>query len=93
MKDIAPNQKAYEKAKKRVAVKFGFYIHLIVFIAVLLSLLLINLSNNPDYLWVKWPFLGWGIGLLVHGLNVFVFSQSPSTMEKMMNKELKKEGW
>ena len=49
----------------------SFYTHAIQYGLVMLLLLVINLVTNPDYLWVIWPAMGWGIGLLIHGLNVF----------------------
>ena len=52
------NQEAYERAKHRVAAKIGFYVHLSVYIAVRILLVIVNLSASPAYLWFKWPILG-----------------------------------
>lgn len=49
----------------------GFYTHLITYVVVISFLLVINLVTSADYLWVIWPALGWGIGIVNHGLNVF----------------------
>jgi len=49
----------------------GFYIHLFQFAAVIAVLAAINVMSNPRYLWVGWVALGWGSGVLVHGLKVF----------------------
>ena len=65
---------AYERAKKRIEAKIGFYIHLAVYVGVNLLLLIINLVRSHQYLWFKWPLLGWGIGVFFHGLSVFAFS-------------------
>jgi transcriptional regulator with XRE-family HTH domain len=48
-----------------------FYMHMVKYVLVMLVLLAINLSTRPHYLWVVWPALGWGIGLLAHGAAVF----------------------
>jgi hypothetical protein len=87
------NPEAYERAKKRVEAKVGFYIHLAVFVGVNLLLLMINLIRSPQYLWFKWPLLGWGIGLLFHGLSVYLFSggKFQSIKEKMIEEEMKKD--
>ncbi len=71
----------------------GFYNHLIAFIAVMLLLLGINLATSPEYLWVVWPALGWGIGLTVHGVGVFeIFSLfGPEWEKKQMQKRLRKK--
>ncbi len=49
----------------------SFYINLWSYVVVMAVLLAINLLSDPSYLWVVWPALGWGSGVLVHGLTVF----------------------
>jgi len=49
----------------------GFYSHLIKYVIVIFILFIFNILRSPNYLWVIWPALGWGIGVLFHGLNVF----------------------
>lgn len=73
--------------------RIGFYVHLAVYIGVNILLIMINLSTSPEYLWFKWPLLGWGTGLFFHGLSVFIFSgRKLRTMkEKMIEKEMKKQ--
>ena len=56
------------KAAQRVEAITGFYIHLVVFVLVMALLLAVNWLGTPDIWWVQWPFLGWGIGVLVHAL-------------------------
>jgi hypothetical protein len=85
------NQEAYQKAKKRVEAKIGFYIHLSSYIAGSILLIIINLSTSTQYFWFKWPVIGWGIGVLFHGLTVFVFSGGSAIIEQMIEKEMKKE--
>ena len=67
----------YEKAKKRVEEIKGFYSHLIVYVAVNILLVIINLVTSRGVLWFYWPLLGWGIGLFFHAMGVFVFSKFP----------------
>ena len=85
------HQEAYQRAKKRAEAKFGFYIHLSVYIAVSILLIIINLSSSTQYLWFKWPLIGWGIGVFFHALGVFVFSGRSSVTEKMIEKEMMRE--
>jgi hypothetical protein len=87
------NQEAYQKAKKRAEAKIGFYIHLAVYVGVNILLMVINLSTSPQYLWFKWPLLGWGIGLFFHGMSIFVFSGKRFEVlkEKMIEKEMKRD--
>lgn len=62
-----------KKAKKRVKEKKDFYAHLVSFVSTMVFLLILNLLTSPGYLWVIWPFLGWGIGLVSHYFSVFGF--------------------
>lgn len=49
----------------------AFYLHLVKYSVVMTFLLALNLITDPHYLWVVWPALGWGIGLVGHGLTTF----------------------
>ena len=62
---------SYDDARRRVLKLKGFYIHLAAFVLVNLLLLFINLMTSPGRLWFYWPLLGWGIGLVAHGVSVF----------------------
>ena len=87
------DQDAYRKAKGRVEAKLGFYWHLGVYLAVNALLVIINLSTSREYLWFKWPLLGWGIGVFFHGLAVFRLSSGrlADMKERMIAEEMKKE--
>ena len=85
------NQEAYQKAKKRVEARIGFYIHLAVYVVVNMLLIIINLLTSSQYLWFIWPLMGWGIGVFFHGLGVFVFSGGSAVKERMIEKEIKKD--
>ncbi len=86
------NREGYESARKRVETKIGFYIHMTVYVGVNVLLVVINLLTSPQYLWFKWPLLGWGIGLFFHAMSVFVFSGRRLTeiKERMIEEEMKK---
>ena len=57
-------------AKRRVEAITGFYVHLVTFAVVMTILLAVNLFAGSGW-WVQWPLLGWGVGVLGHGLIVF----------------------
>jgi hypothetical protein len=87
------NSEAYERGKKSVEAKVGFYIHLAVYVGVNLLLIIVNLTRSPHYLWFKWPLFGWGIGIFFHGLSVFVFSgeRFKAVKARMIEREMKKD--
>lgn len=49
----------------------AFYKQLFTYLIVISCLAVLNLMRNPGYLWVIWPALGWGIGLLARALTLF----------------------
>ncbi|HEY8246792.1 MAG TPA: 2TM domain-containing protein [Hyphomicrobium sp.] len=48
----------------------GFFFHFSAYVLVNAILIAVNLIFTPDRLWFYWPLLGWGIGILAHGLAV-----------------------
>ncbi len=67
-------EERYYQAKKRVEEIKGFYGNLIAYVVVNLGLMVLNLLTSPNHLWFFWPMLGWGIGVVFHGLKVFNYS-------------------
>jgi hypothetical protein len=67
--------------------RMGFYIHALVFVLVNGGLWLINqLGGGPR--WAVFPLLGWGVGLAVHGIVVFVALQGDGLRERMLQREI-----
>ena len=66
--ELTPDEKEeiYARASRRARMKMGLYIHATVFVCVILLLVAVNLLTTPGYLWVLWPFFGWGLGLFLH---------------------------
>lgn len=64
-------QEAYKRAKKRVKEIKGFYINLLCYCIVVPGLIITNVIFTPEFHWFWFSLLGWGTGLLIHGLNAF----------------------
>ena len=62
--------------------KRGLIFHLDAYIFTLLFLTLINLVTLPQYLWVLFPIIFWGIALLLHIIVYFVYYSSSKIDEK-----------
>ncbi len=71
MENQYEEEERYYKARKQVERIKGFYGNLAAYIISNIGLLILNLATSPEYLWFFWPLLGWGIGVLVHGMIVF----------------------
>ena len=50
----------------------GFKSHLFTFIVINGFLVILNLVVSPGYFWAIYPILGWGLGLLLHGMKVYI---------------------
>jgi transcriptional regulator with XRE-family HTH domain len=60
-----------QEAFRHVRKLRGFYAHLSKYALVIPALWLINWYASPHTLWAVWPTLGWGLGIVMHGLGVF----------------------
>ncbi len=75
-------------ARRRAAVKFGFLIHLSVFVAVNALLFFINQRTSPGVSWFAFPLGGWAVGLAIHGFAVF--ASISGLRERMVEGELRR---
>lgn len=88
------DKEKYEKVKKRVQELKGFYSHLISFLFINAVLLAINLVTDPGDLWFRWVTIFWGIGLLIHAINIFVMKGQflgPDWEEKKIKELMEKD--
>ncbi len=81
----------YQKARKRVDEKKGFYAHLCVYLAFNILIVIIWLVTSlGGYLWFVFPVGGWGVIVALHFLFVFVFNKDASWEKKALEKEAEK---
>ncbi len=82
-----------KRVEERVDDMIGFYKHLTVYVIVnliIFTLWLWNHLETPTFPWFIFPMGGWGIGLLFHFLNVFVWNNFDDWREKKV-RELMEE--
>ncbi len=72
-------------ARKRAGAKMGWYIHASVYIIV--NLVLAALSVMSDKHWAVYPAMGWGLGLMIHGLVVFFMAGGSGLHERLVERE------
>ena len=68
---VPDDRDRYERARRRVGEIRAFYMHLTVFVGVNILLHIINFVTSPRAYWAIWPLLGWGIGLVAHGVATY----------------------
>jgi hypothetical protein len=56
-----------QRAKERVEEIKGFYVHVLIYIAMNGVLLLLDVVSGGGY-WFYWPALLWGMGLAAHAV-------------------------
>jgi hypothetical protein len=74
-------------ARKRAGAKLGWYAHAIVFTLVNLMLFGMSRYGFGQRPWSVFPLLGWGLGLALHGISVFVLGSGSGLRERMVQKE------
>ena len=75
------------RARRRVAIKTGLYIHTLVFLVVNLGLLTMNIVSG-GYRWSAWPLWGWGLGLGIHALVATLNLRGEGWRERMLAREI-----
>ncbi len=78
----------HKLARKRVALKTGFAIHLLVYILVNAGLVVLSLSRGGSWHWS--PLLGWGLGLAIHGLVTLLNLRGQGLRDTMVAAEVER---
>jgi hypothetical protein len=74
-------------ARRRAGAKMGWYLHATVYVLVNLLLLALSRHGFGHRPWSVFPVLGWGVGLALHGVSVFVLGKGSSLRERMVERE------
>jgi hypothetical protein len=61
-----------ELAKKRVQARMGFFVHVCMYVVMNTGIFAIWALTGQGYPWFMWPMLGWGIGILAHGVTLAI---------------------
>ena len=87
-------EEIYKEAKKIVEEKRSFRNHFIVYLCVNALLVVIwAVTSWGEFPWFVFPLGGWGIGVLFHYLNTYVFSrENTEEVEKEAEKIRKRRG-
>lgn len=74
-------------ARRRAGAKLGWYTHAVVYVAVNLFIFALSEYGFGQRRWSVFPLLGWGLGLALHGISVFMLGASGGLRERMVQKE------
>ena len=87
------NEEQVALVRRRVHRLREFYVHMAVYVAVIGGLAIFNWVVSPDFWWVAFPAIGWGIGLAAHAISVFFEDGlfGPDWEERKMRELLERE--
>ena len=74
-------------ARKRAGAKMAWFIHLAVYVTVNLYVLARSEYGFGYRPWSMGPLLGWGLGVALHGISVFLIGKGSGVRERMVQKE------
>ena len=74
-------------ARKRAGAKLGWYIHALVFVVVNLFIFGLSRYGFGERPWSVYPLLGWGVGLALHGISVFMLGKGTPFRERLVQRE------
>ena len=75
-------------ARKRAGAKLGWYIHAAVYLVVNTGLVAMAVARGRN--WAMFPLVGWGVGLALHGISVFLVGKGSGLRERMVQREREK---
>jgi hypothetical protein len=72
-------------ALRRAKAKLGWFVHAAIYALVNVGLIALSLANGRS--WAIYPLLGWGVGLLAHGLSVWMLPPGGALLGRMVERE------
>jgi hypothetical protein len=76
-------------ARRRVQARMGFVIHASIYVVMNLGFVAIWYMTGSRYPWFVWPALGWGIGVLAHGVTL-VIGPGSAVERRAIDRELRR---
>jgi hypothetical protein len=79
------DQRLEHRARRRAAAKLGWYAHATIYLVVNLALATLAFAQGRD--WAVYPALGWGLGLAIHGVVVFIVTGGGGLLNRLVAHE------
>ena len=87
MPNTLTNEEIDRIARKRAGAKLGWYAHAVVYVVVNAFLFAISFEGITHRPWSIYPAFGWGVGLALHGLAVFLLGSGSGLRERLEQRE------
>jgi len=72
-------------ARRRARAKLGWFAHATVYVLVNAGLIALSFANGRS--WAIFPLMGWGLGLVLHGVAVWLLAPGGHFFERMVDRE------
>ncbi|MBK6008158.1 2TM domain-containing protein [Ramlibacter ginsenosidimutans] len=83
-----PSGQLERRARRRAGMKLGWYIHAAVYVLVNCFLAMVSAASGGH--WAVFPALGWGLGLAIHGVVVFIAAGGGGLQDRLVERERRK---
>jgi hypothetical protein len=80
----------YRQAERQAERKIRFALHLLIYLSVNSALMFYHELHHDEQIWSFGPLIGWGIGVIFHGLSVALRAPRAAWKQRMIEKELHK---
>ena len=77
-------------ARKRGSAKLGWYTHASLYLVINHGMFAMSTSGFGSRSWSPFPLFGWGLGLALHGISVFLPGAGSGLRERMVQQEREK---
>ena len=90
---------SYVRAVEKVEKLKEFYQNIVSYCIVIPFLIFINFRVSPQFYWFWFPMIGWGIGIVFHGLDVYDYNPflgknwESKKIKELMNEEDDLSNW
>ena len=74
-------------AHRRAQAKLGWYLHAAAYLLVNAVIFAMSTHGFGSRPWSLFPLLGWGLGLVLHGVSVFLLGTGGGLRERMVQRE------
>jgi len=85
--ETKPDESLRDRAVKRLKAKREFSVHLLAYVIVNIFLVILWATvTGGGFFWPMFPILGWGIGLIFHGWDVYRGDPTEDEIRKEMER-------
>jgi hypothetical protein len=72
-------------ARRRAGARLGWYLHAAIYLLVTAGLAVLSAMGPRP--WALYPALGWGLGVAIHGVAVWLFTGGSGVFDRLVREE------